>query len=339
MFIPDGTHLKLMRQKPQLAFDETKDFAAQKKAIKEKLIELLGHQPQRVPLNPVVEKTTEHDTYTEHRIVFDVEQDVQAVCMLCIPKLGKEKYPLVVVVQGHGTGMHVSMGRNIDGTVNENRDGDRDNALQALERGYAALCLEQRGMGERRTEMVDNPNDGGYPRCHVTAMNALLLGRTLIGERCFDVSRAIDLALTYPQIDPERILLTGNSGGGTTTFYASCLDERITVSMPSCAVCTYKDSIGAMHHCVCNFIPHAAEWVDMGDLAACIAPRPLIIVNGVKDPIFPEQGVQETFETVKKIYAAAGAPDKCAKATGNGGHRYYKAEAWEAFDRLVDWNE
>ena len=182
MYSPDGTHLALLRQKPQLAFDETKDFATQQTAIREKLIELLGYRPQPVPLDPVVEAVTEHDTYTERRIVFNVEKDVQAVCMLCIPKLNKEKYPLVVVVQGHGTGMHVSMGRNLDGTVNENREGDRDNALQALERGYAALCLEQRGMGERRTDMVDNPNDGGYPRCHVTAMNALLIGRTLMGK-------------------------------------------------------------------------------------------------------------------------------------------------------------
>jgi len=169
-------------------------------------------------------------------------------------------------------------------------------------------------------------------------MNALLVGRTLLGERCFDISRAIDLALTYPQIDGSRILLTGNSGGGTATYYASCLDERITVSMPSCAVCTFKDSLGAIKHCTCNFVPHLAQYMDMGDMAIAIAPRPLIVINGSQDNIFPKHGVDEAFETIQKVYAAAGAPDMCINTTGEGGHRYYKKEAWEAFDKLVHWD-
>lgn len=121
-------------------------------------------------------------------------------------------------------------------------------------------------------------------------MNALLVGRTMIGERCWDVSRAIDLALTYAAIDGQRILCTGNSGGGTTTYYAACMDDRIQVAMPSCAVCSFADSIAAMFHCQCNFIPGIAKYMDMGDMAAAIAPRKLIVINGKEDPIFPKQG-------------------------------------------------
>lgn len=336
MLSPDYGHTAQLRRKPRLAFDETADFETQRTAISQKLMELLGQMPEKVPLNPHVEYSKDRGTFTEYRIIFDVEADVQAVCLLCIPNLGKEKYPLAICVQGHGTGMHISMGRGIyEGDQPD--DGDRDNALQALERGYAALCLEQRGMGERRTNLSGNPDDNGEPRCHVTAMNALLLGKTMIGERCWDISRAIDLALTFPEIDENRILCTGNSGGGTATYYAACFDERIKVAMPSCAVCTYKDSIGAMPHCVCNFIPGIANYVDMGDLAAIIAPRYLIIIHGEQDTVFPNNGVVETYETVKRIYAAAGVPDNCALATGHGGHRYYKKEAWEAFDRIVHW--
>lgn len=343
MFSPDEGHFSQFKQKPLLRFDETKDFESQRNAIKEKLFELLGDMPEKVPLDPVVEYQHEYDTFTEYRIVFNTEKDVQAVCMLCIPKLGKKKYPLAICLQGHGRGMHVSMGRTVY-EDEEPDDGDRDIALQCLERGYAALCLEQRGMGERRTVMYDRelpalPEDYGRPRCNITAMSALILGRTMIGERCWDVSRAIDLALTYPQIDGDRILCTGNSGGGTATYYASCFDERIKVSMPSSAICTYKDSIGAMHHCQCNYIPYIAKYMDMGDLAAVIAPRKLIIVNGKYDPIFPDAGVRETYGIVEKVYAAAGVPENCILTTGDGGHRYYKKNAWEAFDKLVNWEE
>lgn len=131
-------------------------------------------------------------------------------------------------------------------------------------------------------------------------MNALLVGKTIIGECCLDISKAIDLALTFPEIDSERIVCIGNSGGGTSTYYAACLDERIKVAIASCAVCTFKDSICAMPHCVCNFIPGIAEYMDMGDMAAAIAPRRLIVVNGAKDDIFPDSGVRQAFAVIKK---------------------------------------
>ena len=75
--------------------------------------------------------------------------------------------------------------------------------------------------------------------------------------------------------------------------------------------------------------------MDMGDMAAAIAPRKLVIVNGREDNIFLHEGVLETFETVKDIYAAAGVPQNCALATGDEGHRYYKDKAWAAFDELT----
>lgn len=333
MYSPDEGHLRILHQRPLLAFDEKQDFMVQKKRIKEKLIELLGDMPQKTELNPVIEYQKELETYLEYRISFQVEEAVRAVCLLCIPRQKREKYPLVICLQGHSTGMHVSVGRTYPG--NPPDDGDRDIALQAIAHGCVALCLEQRGMGERRTEMVEEKEDHGLPRCHVTAMNALLVGRTIIGERCFDVSRAIDLALTFPQVDADNIICTGNSGGGTITWYAACLDERIKVAMPSCAVCTYRDSIAAMPHCVCNFIPGIGKYMDMGDLAAAIAPRKLIVINGKEDPIFPQKGVEEAFDTIKRIYQAAGVPENCILVTGKGGHRYYAKEAWGAYEQ---WN-
>ena len=336
MYSPDGAHLRELAQKPLLAFDSEKDFETQKAEITQKLSELLGRMPKKVPLNPTVEYARKQDTFTEYRISFDTEEDVRAVCLLCIPKQKREKYPLCIVLQGHGTGMHVSMGRKLYESDTP-ESGDRDIALQALARGYAALCIDQRGMGERRTELIQESqkNDGGKPRCQVTAMQALMLGRTLIGERVWDVSRAIDLALTYPEIDGDKIMCTGNSGGGTATYYAACMEPRIKVAMPSCSVCTFRHSLGIIKHCTCNFIPHIARYMDMGDMAAAIAPRKLVIVNGRKDNIFLHEGVLETFETVKSIYAAAGVPQNCALATGDEGHRYYKDAAWKAFDEVT----
>ena len=335
MFSPDGEHKKLYQRKPLFAFDETQDFETQKQRLRAKLRELLGDEPQKVDPAPALTLLKETETYTDYRLVFQAEAEVQAVCRFLLPKTDAKKIPLTICLQGHSTGMHISLGE--EKYPGDKDDGDRNIAMQAISRGYAALCVEQRGMGERRSDALWDParTDDGRPRCRFTAMNALLLGRTLIGERCFDISRALDVALElFPQLDAEKIICTGNSGGGTATYYASCMDERIAVSMPSCAVCTYKDSIGAMYHCDCNYIPGSAKYFDMGDLALLIAPRKLIVINGREDPIFPEPGVIETYETIKKIYHAAGAPDHCALVTGDGGHRYYKAPAWAAFDKM-----
>jgi hypothetical protein len=128
----------------------------------------------------------------------------------------------------------------------------------------------------------------------------------------------------------------GNSGGGTATIYASAIDERINVSMPSCALCTYKDSIGAMKHCVCNYIPNIALDFDMGDLCGLIAPRKLIAVSGAEDKIFPHDGVAESIEVASLYYRAAGAPDGYKWIEGPEGHRFYAALAWPVFHKLFD---
>ena len=77
----------------------------------------------------------------------------------------------------------------------------------------------------------------------------------------------------------------------------------------------------------------------MADIAAAIAPRRLIVINGKEDNIFPQAGVEECFANIQAIYRAAGVPENCALATGQGGHRYYAVEAWSAFDAMLDWND
>ncbi|HHT94218.1 MAG TPA: hypothetical protein GXZ66_12060, partial [Clostridiaceae bacterium] len=77
------------------------------------------------------------------------------------------------------------------------------------------------------------------------------------------------------------------------------------------------------------------EYMEMHDLSILIAPRPLIIVAGKDDEIFPIEGVKRGFETVKKIYKAAGAEDNCQLIIGDGGHRFYADVSWPVFDRYI----
>jgi dienelactone hydrolase len=168
-------------------------------------------------------------------------------------------------------------------------------------------------------------------------MTALLSGRTLLGARVWDVMRLIDLLRVRfsDRCDTSKIYSMGNSGGGTATFYAAALDTRIAAAMPSCAFCTYADSIGGMYHCACNYVPRIRAYFDMAELAAMTAPRPLVIVSGAEDDIFPIAGAKAEFARLKEYYAAADAADKCVHVIGDAGHRFYADAAWPAFLKLT----
>jgi len=202
-----------------------------------------------------------------------------ALCpAICCFRVRQKKFPVCICLQGHTTGFHISIG--------EKKYEQDDKYLQTstfaidvVKNGYAALAIEQRGMGERTTLRQDR-GPALTCGCMFTAMTALMLGRTIIGERVWDVSKAID-SLEYfkDKLDLEDITLLGQSGGGTATYYAACYDQRIRTVVPSCSVCTYKDSIGDMWHCTCNYIPGIVKYFDMGELSALIAPRKLLTVG------------------------------------------------------------
>lgn len=324
-------HEALKAIKPAMRYDGKGDFAAWQKEARAKLAALLGYDkitPAKDDLFKIEEKQ-EFDTYTDYRITFQSEEGYFALANLWIPKNATGKVPMVICLQGHSKGYHISLGRpKFEGDEKTISGGDRDFAPQIIKQGYAALAIEQRGFGER-----GGTPDG--PACHVPSMAALIYGRTTIGDRVFDISRAIDVVTkNFAEIDENSIACMGNSGGGTATIYAAAIETRIKTAMPSCALCTYKDSIGAMFHCTCNFVPNIALDFDMGDLCGLIAPRGLIAVSGAQDNIFPHDGVAESIEVAKTYFDKAGVLDKLAWIEGPEGHRFYADLSWPTFNKI-----
>lgn len=329
---PQELHLRITRERVlPFSYDESKDFNSQKEKTYQKLIELLGLPEKAVEPKPIIEfEKSEREDYDEIRFKFESEPNFFVPAHLILPKERKGKLPTVICLQGHSSGMHRSLGRvkytnDVEGDI-----GDRAFALQVVKRGYASVIMEQRGFGE----LKGIEQDGGTNCLHMS-LQAIMLGRTLLGERCFDVSRLIDALAYFDMLDLNRIGIMGNSGGGTTSFYASCVEPRIKVCMPSCSFCPYYESIISIHHCSCNYVPRMLEYMEMQDLSVLIAPRPLIIVAGRDDEIFPLDGVMRGYEVVKKIYKACGAEDNCHLVIGDGGHRFYADISWPVFDRYI----
>ena len=313
--------------KPSMRYDGSEDFEVWQARAKEKLSELLGMKYLKRPenLNFKIEYQRVCEDYTECRFTIMSEENYGFPCVLRYPNNAVGRIPLMICLQGHSTGFHISQGiPKFPGDEDSINGGDRDFLTYPIAEGFAALAIEQRNFGECGGDAVT-----GEPQCIVSTMSALLYGRTTIAERIHDVDCAIDAVLeNFNFIDKDSIMLMGNSGGGTATFYAACMLDKISLAMPSCSVCTYKDSIAAMYHCTCNFIPGIANYFDMGDIAGIIAPRKLIVVNGKDDPIFPDVGVKESYAIIEKLYKSAGAPDNCALVTGDGGHRFYAKPAY-----------
>ncbi|MBR7094874.1 MAG: acetylxylan esterase [Clostridia bacterium] len=326
-------HAALKALTPAMRYDGSRPLADWQKEARAHLASLMGLDRITPAADDLftIEETAEFDTFTDYRIAFQSEDGYFVACNLWVPKGKEGKIPMVICLQGHSKGRHISLGRPIyPGDEATIAGGDRDFAVQIVREGYCALAIEQRGFGE-----CGGTEKG--PACIVPTMSALLYGRTTIAERVFDISRAIDvITKNFPVVDADKIACMGNSGGGTATIYAAAMEERIKVAMPSCALCTYKDSIGAMHHCTCNFIPNIALDFDMGDLCGLIAPRKLIAVSGATDGIFPHDGVAESIDVAGIYYKAAGAPDSYTWIEGPEGHRFYAEPSWPVFHKFFD---
>lgn len=315
----------LKKTAPKMRYDGVQSFEEWREQAKQKLMQLLGLPLEDCDPALKMEETIEQENHAETYFTVQTEPGYCVPCCLMTPKEAMGSVPLTICLSGHGGGMHVAIGK-AKKEADEKALAEwphRAMGLRAVRDGRCALVIEARSFGRSSLE--------GYgTSCTEAAKIALLMGRTVIGERVWDAMRVLDAVLAqFPFVDDKGIVCTGNSGGGTATYYLACLDERIAAAAPSCAVCTYEESIAAMPHCLCNHIPGIRRYFEMGDLAGLIAPRALVIAAGKEDPIFPLSGTMRAFEEIRRLYAAAGAEKKCALVVGEKGHLNYADLIWD----------
>ena len=282
--------------------------------------------------------TVDMGSYTRESWRILTEPTVPLPFYLLRPKRAAANPPLVLTPHGHHhPHLYAGLANNPEEEAHL-RDGERDVAVQAVEQGYLVIAPTTRAFGDTRA--AADQEKQAVSSCRLQLMHDLLLGRTPIGDRVWDMSRLIDWALAYQEVDRKRIAITGNSGGGTVSLFAAACDSRITVAVPGCYFSTFAGSIGSIIHCDCNYVPGILRLGEMPDVAGLIAPRHFLAVAGRDDPIFPIAHTEAAFAQLAAIYRAAGVPDRCELYVGNGGHRYYKERVWpfiaEAFANPPD---
>ncbi|HVO62588.1 MAG TPA: acetylxylan esterase, partial [Terriglobales bacterium] len=242
---------------------------------------------------------------------------------------GPRKHPAVLVPSGHSA----------NGKVHYQDLGQR----LAL-RGYVAISWDPPGQGERSQFWDAKAGKSRYNLIcaeHAIVGNlAYLAGTNLARWEIWDGIRALDYLLTRPDVDPDRISITGTSGGGTQTAYLAALDKRIKVAVPSCFITAlpmrvfnriFQDPDSDPEQDLYGMI---SEQIDHPGLLLMMYPRPVFVAAAVQD-FFPIDGTHKTVREVTDLYSKFGHADRIGMHEGYHGHQY-SPENQEAAFRFLD---
>jgi hypothetical protein len=121
--------------------------------------------------------------------------------------------------------------------------------------------------------------------------------------------------------------MMGNSGGGLATIFTAACDERVDIAVPSCSYTPFMDEQALLLVCPCYVVPQMAEFGEVWDIGALIAPRYLLAVHGREDSRSGE-AVDDAVARLRRIYEAARAGGRLEHRYGEAGHRFYSDLMW-----------
>ncbi|WP_240928067.1 alpha/beta hydrolase family protein [Thalassoroseus pseudoceratinae] len=281
--------------------------------LRKRIRKSFGANPKRTPLKPRVTKRIERDGYRIENVIFESRPGFPVTANLYIPSDTSKPLPAVVGTCGHST------------------NGKAETAYQSFaqglaRQGYVCLIYDPIGQGERLQYTTDDLKSevGVGVREHLHAGNQqFLVGEFLGSWRAWDGIRALDYLLTRPEVDKERVGVTGNSGGGTMTTWLCGVEPRWTMAAPSCFVSTFRRNME-------NELPQDTEQcppealalnLDHDSFLAAMAPHPVIILAKERD-FFDVRGSEETYERLRRLYRLLGAEDQVALFVGPTGHGF-----------------
>jgi dienelactone hydrolase len=280
-----------------------KAWQARRAKLREAMFAAMGPFPARpCPLEPRLVGVLKRTGYRIEKVLFQSQPDVWVTASAYVPEPAAKKLPAVLVVHGHWAGAR------------------RDPVVQArclglVKLGFFVLAVDAFSAGER------HPGSAGY---HGALLGSTLwpAGQTLLGLQVHDNRRAVDYLCSRPEVDGERLGITGASGGGNQTMYAGALDERFQAVVPVCSVGTYQAYLRAAC-CVCEVLPGALRFTEEGDVLGLVAPRALLVVSATKDAFqFSVDEARKSLERAAAIFKLHGAAERVRHAVFESPHAY-----------------
>lgn len=263
--------------------------------------------PEKTPLHATVTRTLERGDYVVKMVHYQSRPGLYVTGNLYEPAkvTPGAKLPGIIYVCGHSPRPR-----------NGNKTAYQSHGIWFARHGYVCLVLDTLEMGELTCTHHGTYRDGRWWW--------LSRGYTPAGVECWNGVRGIDYLLSLPNVDPERIGVTGISGGGAATFWIAAADERVRAAVP---VSGLSDLISQVPHrvvnghCDCMFLYNTYQWA-WARVAGMIAPRPMLFANSDADAIFPMDGNDRVINRLERIYSLFGASDLVDSFVSIGGHAY-----------------
>jgi dienelactone hydrolase len=275
------------------------EWLERQSAVRNRLLEIIGPFPEKTPLNVQVAGIIQRDGYRIEKIIYESMPGYYVSGALYIPGGIIGKAPAIFYACGHSVdGFKSSTYQHI--------------IINLVKKGFIVLTIDPMGQGERyeyweeekgrlRFSVPDHEHSYAGAQC---ILNGYSLARYFI----WDVIRGIDYMLTRTEVDPNRLGMTGRSGGGNITAYLGALDTRILAAAPECYITDYEHilkSIGPQ----CaeqNLFQMIARGLDHADLIELRAPKPTLIISTTRD-FFSIQGARNSYSEAMGIYNVLGA--------------------------------
>ncbi len=331
-----GAHwLASLPETPQLIPPRSeKDWAQQRSAIREKLESLLGKRPPRPVQKPLTLWKEDRGSYWLEKFEFDNGAAEIVRGYLFLPKTASATRPAPGILYCHWHGGQYDIGK--DELLGTNATPVAPGPALA-ERGFAVLGIDACGFGERNGTGPDGPTQRGSAGELSAAKFNLCAGRTLWGMILRDDQTALDILSSRPEVDPQRIGVTGISMGSTRTWWLMALDDRPKTGVAVACMTRYRELIQSgmlKAHGLYYFVPGMLQHFDSEAVIACAAPRPMLFMTGDSDSGSPVEGVRALTKSVAAVYSALDATPAFSSIIEPDTAHVYLPRMWE---RTLDW--
>lgn len=310
-------------------------WGIQRNEIRQKLKNLLGDLPPRPELAAFkVVSRLEKDEYWLETFEFrnGAGENVHGYCF--VPKSASvmKKAPAILYCHWHGGQYHIGKEEMLQTNATPVAPGP-----SLAKAGYVVLGIDAPCFGERNGTGPDGPGQKGSNGEMTAAKFHLWVGRTLWGMMIRDDLSALDYLCSRPEVDSERIGVTGISMGSTRAWWIMAMDDRPKVGVCVACMTRYQDLIrqGMIKaHGIYYFVPGMLRHFDSEAVIACAAPRPMLFMTGDQDGGSPVSGVKSIGETVRKVYEIHGSENRFANEIFPGVGHVYLPAMWE---KTVAW--
>ncbi len=258
-------------------YKSKKDWENQRNRLKQQILSAAGliPTPVKTPLHARVIRHQDFAGYSIESVVIEPLPGYYLGGNLYLPAGHKGRAPGILIPHGHW-----KRGRLEDqSTYSVPALG-----INLARQGYVAFAYDMVGYNDTRQT----------PHSFITPAHALWSFHPM-GLQLWNSIRALDYLQSRPEVDGNRLAVTGASGGASQTIFITAVDDRVKASAPVNMV-----SASMQGGDPCEEAPNLRLGTSNVEIAAMAAPRPMLVVSCTQD--WTRRTPVEEFPAIKKIY-------------------------------------